>query len=53
MKKIEIPDEIKDAVIDEVEKELFPHKAKTIWGKLARVGYSIVKIFIVKKKINL
>ena len=52
MKKIEIPKEVKDAVIDEAEKVIFPHEAKTLGGRILRVLFSIGKIFILKKKID-
>lgn len=52
MKK-EIPQEVKDAVVGEAEKLLFPHPAKTIGGKVSRFLFKILEIFISSKKIDI
>lgn len=52
-KKIEIPKEIVDGGMDIIEKELFPKPAKTIWGKVARIGVSILKIFVSGAKVKI
>lgn len=44
-----IPPAILDPAIDGIEKVIFPHEAKTIWGKIARIGFKILRIFAVNK----
>lgn len=44
-----IPSPIKEEAIDLVEGAIFPKPAKTIWGKIARIGFKIAKFFAVKK----
>lgn len=53
MEKIEIPQVVKDAVIDETEKLLFPKPAKTFGGKVLRFLYKIAGVFVSKKKIDI
>ena len=48
MKNQKIPPEITNAVADEIEKTLFPHLAKRLWGKIGRFAFKIAKIFIQK-----
>ena len=52
-KKIEIPKEVVDGGLDVIEKELFPKPAKTIWGKIARIGVSVLRIFVSGKSVKL
>jgi hypothetical protein len=52
MEKIEIPQVVKDAVVDETEQLLFPKPAKKFGGKVLRFLFQIVKIFVSKKKIE-
>lgn len=52
MKK-EIPQVVKDAVIDETEKLLFPKPAKKLGGKILRFLFKVGAIFISKKKIDI
>ena len=51
-KKIEIPSEVVDGGMEVIEQKLFPKPAKTIWGKIARIGVSVLKIFASGKKIK-
>ena len=53
MDKKEIPQEVKDVLIDETEKLLFPKPAKKFGGKVLRFLFAIGKIFVSKKKIGL
>ena len=39
-----------DAAKNEVEKLIFPKPAKTIWGKIARIGTKILMALIPKVK---
>jgi hypothetical protein len=53
MEKKEIPQEVKDVIIDETEKLLFPKPATTVGGKILRFLFTLGGIFVSKKKIKL
>ena len=42
----QIPPEITNAVADVIEKTLFPHPAKRLWGKIGRFAFKIAKMFM-------
>jgi hypothetical protein len=47
--KNQTPTEIITPILDEAEKVVFPHEAKTLGGKLLRFGFKVLKFFVLKK----